>query len=915
MAIEKEFDLNTKIGKQVVTLEKNEDFIINFKNDVKSSQVDYKISGNDIVLNTYGQCTNAYAKVVTTSSLKPNKSGLYTFTQKIYLYDYDKNEFSTKACFTVTYTNNHKIDGEDIFYTPVDIGIDGKYYNKGYFTAMTTTSLAENYREQNGKTSAITDILHSTGTIFLKNAKIEGEAKSIKLIGENEKINVADLFEEDYIIELSLNKKLNYKGSFLNEYIYGGNKADKITTGAGNDVVVAGKGKDTITVDGSGEKELVFIDGDGNDTVIMNNNTAEVELDLSEKNEGIDEYTKSGNDLIITTFYENAKGKEIKETVTVKNVFDATKCDISKVSVKDYSLKSLDDELNSTTLTVKGVRNVFEGSKYKDEIVGTKKADTITTGNGDDEIYAGKGNDTVTINGSGTKKISIGNGDGNDKIIYSYNGAATANLVMNSTNTYFFKDTEGGVDIVRMYDSKGVIKKETTFVTKNNNLSVQINGTDISDMPKFEEDDIDELGSSKDAEIYGGKVIVIGNSKANKISLSTKDSVVFAGNGDDEITVSERNGESNTSAVSGGKGNDIINFDMKGKAVVNHVSGDGNDTVSLLKKPSDLTINVDYTIPGKNEYEMESKNMYYEYSGKNGLHKSGNDLIIATPAGWKKGETITIKDYFADVNNMPDGDVKINQTMHYGPYSESGVVTVKNLMNDSGIWADGVTDEATGITTCDAYGEYQNRYNYSGGGKTIFNGGVKDDIYFATLGKKSDLYIDTGNNNIEDNDSLIINANYKNVRAFFNIDSYGDVVVTGDDISDNLMIFNKKSLTADNIKKMFDDDDTTDTQGVISINKFFTNSGYDYGYMENFTVSNNFLNNVYNYLKGGYKKVGEIDTEDWLSEVKESVSAWLVDNGYDSAFDVINSGIDKDINAMLKVYQSVDNGAIFGDAL
>ena len=711
--------------------------------------------------------------------------------------------------------------------------------------------------------------------------------------------------------------KLN--GTKYSDVIMGSNKADKITTGAGNDVVVAGKGKDTITIDGSGKKDLIFVDGDGNDTVIMDNKTAEVKLDLSEKNDGIDEYTKSGNDLIITTFYENAKGKEVKETVTVKNVFDATKCDISKVSVKDYSLKSLDDELNSTTLTVKGVRNVFEGSKYKDEIVGTKKADTITTGNGDDEIYAGKGNDTVTINGSGTKKISIGNGDGNDKIIYSYNGAATANLVMNSTNTYFFKDTEDGVDIVRMYDSKGVIKQETTSVTKNGNLSVKINGTDISEMPKFEEDNIFELGSSKDAAINDGKVIVIGNSKANKISLITEDSVVFAGKGNDEITVSERNGESNTSVVSGGKGNDIINFDMEGKAVVNHVSGDGNDTVSLLKKPSDLTINVDYTIPGKNEYETESKSMYYEYSGKNGLHKSGNDLIIATPAGEKKGETITIKDYFADVNNMPDGDVKINQTMHYGPYSEGGVVTVKNLMNDSGIWADGVTDEA-GITTCDAYGEYQNHYNYSGSGKTIFNGGVKDDIYLATLGKKSDLYIDTGHNIISDNDVLVINANYKNVRAFFNIDSYGDVVVTGDVISDNLMIFNKKSLTADNIKKMFDGDDTTDTQGVISINKFFKNSGYDYGYMENFTVSNNFLNNVYNYLKGGYKKVGEIDTEDWLSEVKESVSAWLTsyaDGKYDgkTAFDVISEGTDKDIISLLKVYQSVDNGAIFGDAL
>ena len=94
--------------------------------------------------------------------------------------------------------------------------------------------------------------------------------------------------------------KLN--GTKYSDVIMGSKKADKITTGAGNDEINAGKGKDTITIDGSGKKDLIFVDGDGNDTVVMNNNTAEVKLDLSEKNDGIDEYTKSGNDLIITTF-------------------------------------------------------------------------------------------------------------------------------------------------------------------------------------------------------------------------------------------------------------------------------------------------------------------------------------------------------------------------------------------------------------------------------------------------------------------------------------------------------------------------------------------------------------------------------------------------------------------------------------
>ena len=131
------------------------------------------------------------------------------------------------------------------------------------------------------------------------------------------------------------------------------------------------------------------------------------------------------------------------------------------------------------------------------------------------------------------------------------------------------------------------------------------------------------------------------------------------------------------------------------------------------------------------------------------------------------------------------------------------------------------------------------------------------------------------------------------------------------------MIFNKGSLTAANIKKMFDGDEATNTTGVININNYFGTGGwYDTDEFESITVSNNVLGNMSKYYSGGYKKFGEIDMENWIDVVTEKVSAWLTTYGDGkyadkTAFDVINDGTDKDITAMLKVYQSVGNGAEF----
>ena len=50
----------------------------------------------------------------------------------------------------------------------------------------------------------------------------------------------------------------------FNDIITGTDKADKISTGAGDDVITAGKGNDTINITGYGDKTITINKGDGN---------------------------------------------------------------------------------------------------------------------------------------------------------------------------------------------------------------------------------------------------------------------------------------------------------------------------------------------------------------------------------------------------------------------------------------------------------------------------------------------------------------------------------------------------------------------------------------------------------------------------------------------------------------------------
>ena len=180
------------------------------------------------------------------------------------------------------------------------------------------------------------------------------------------------------------------------------------------------------------------------------------------------------------------------------------------------------------------------------------------------------------------------------------------------------------------------------------------------------------------------------------------------------------------------------------------------------------------------------------------------------------------------------------------------------------------------------------------------NGGTGTDYYIAPLNTKSNLTI----NDKSGYDALLLSANYKNLRLFFNVDSSGNVLVNDNQNSDNLIVFNNTSLTAANLKNVLNGNGV----GAVNINNYFAQntSGNSYtsgsGAIEYVQVSGDIVKNYLNYANGGNKNIGTINMNSWINSIAESVSGWLAQKGYDSSLDVLNSANSSDVNALLKLY-------------
>ncbi len=445
-------------------------------------------------------------------------------------------------------------------------------------------------------------------------------------------------------------------GTAYSETINGTEGDDKITTGAGDDTIKSGKGNDTITVDGAGTKTIERAIGDGNDTVVITNGTANVNVSaaVSSVTESYEADLEGKN---LTIVSKSGTGTaEVTDKLTINDYFEKS----GKVTIAGYTA-------GTSVINVKG----------------TTGADKISVNAGKETVYTNGGKDEVTINAIGEKTISIDRADKNtdvtiqfastavsaatsttpvvSKVAFTDAGATTLTTDTTVTvNTPEYTYTKSGNDLVvnvsYAADTKTttvstvttttVVREATehTVTVKDYFNTAVVTGTTVkAEFTNDAQQSISAKGINiNTAETEGeNKGKFVGRDDAVKDIITGTDSadvLVKTGAGDDVINM--------------GKGNDSITIDGAGNKVVQFARGDGNDTISGIGSSDSTTIT--YTTKGA--------------KGNQVFEKSGNDLVITTnyEADGSLNPTattdkVTVKDFFtttgvADKTQIKFGD-------------------------------------------------------------------------------------------------------------------------------------------------------------------------------------------------------------------------------------------------------------------
>src|ERR671910_222965 len=233
-------------------------------------------------------------------------------------------------------------------------------------------------------------------------------------------------------------------GGIANDVLLGETGHDRIFAGAGTDTAVAGPGNDIVYSD-SGKDRLDA--GSGDDTVYVNNGTAVGSVDCGE-----------GNDTIYINPYANRGGGSHAQALRAGRI-RACETVIEQVRTKDPTVgvhrmirsprgrtlrgtplkdtllggsgpdklygEGGDDVLWGNRLPTgpsRGIDRIF-GGDGNDIVYGSRGSNVIDGGPGDDYlqggprhnvILAGIGDDTVRLTGSGSNRVSTG--EGNDVV-------------------------------------------------------------------------------------------------------------------------------------------------------------------------------------------------------------------------------------------------------------------------------------------------------------------------------------------------------------------------------------------------------------------------------------------------------------------------------------------------------------------
>ena len=446
-----------------------------------------------------------------------------------------------------------------------------------------------------------------------------------------------------YILGTKNDDEITASDSYTNVTIYGLDGNDTITVKNHGGDIYAGKGTDTIIMDGtSATANIHLTSGDGNNTLRFTegNESKAVFLDFGENEI---KCTKNENNLVIK--YGDS------DSLTIENYYTKT-------------FNNMFSSVNINTLPI-----YVEGTEGSDTLSNDTKGTTY--------IYAGKGTDTINATNDVETNIFLSENDGTKNVNWT-KGTHRLNIKVDSANLYSSaKLLKNNNNLEIQYSSNSTDKIVLTdFFTKSEsdqtayaqNINLSFGSVDDTGYKTIMLDYL--MTVSGLASLYGlnitGEGTITGTKFFDKIIGSDNADTITTGAGNDSITVK--------------KGVDTININGTGRKDIYFNTDDGDLTVNFTAESNSSNV-IALHIEGVTSFDNNNLKFYTQ----------NNDLLIKTPNSESGKDTIKIVGYFSNAN-IPTVD---NFKVYYEGDSEyspiSSFISHKGLIVAGSDGADNLT--------------------------------------------------------------------------------------------------------------------------------------------------------------------------------------------------------------------------------
>ncbi len=628
-----------------------------------------------------------------------------------------------------------------------------------------------------------------------------------------------------------------------NVVIEGGAGNDSLTGGTGKDTLNGGKGDDTLT-GGAGADTFLYTSGDGND--VITDYAAEDKISILS---GAASLSTSGDDVIATVGKGNItiKGGADKQITYVdkngEQVYfdngDTSAINSKTITLKDnymletFNLADYDKNIQTVdasailfdiSITGNKLANKITGSSQDDTIDGGAGADTIFGGDGNDSILGskgndslsgGKGNDTLT-GGAGADIFVYTKGDGNDVITdydeddtiqinsdtVSKTTAKNGNIIFTLASKKKITITGGADKVITYVDADG----EHTYpeTVKFNSKGTAATLTSAYSKDEFKINDYDDYKNSVvtiNAAAVTHDLSITGNKLANKIIGSDEDDTIDGGNGADSIVggkgADSLVGGKGDDTLEGGKGNDILTGGA-GADIFIYNSGDGNDVITDYDEDDTIQINSDTV----SKITAKNGNVIFTV-GKNKITITGGaDKIISYvdaegehtyPEAVKfnsKGTAATLTSAYSqdefkinDYDDYKNSVVTINAAAVTHDLSITGNKLANKIIGsdeDDTIDGGDGADSILGGKGADSLVGGKGDDTLEGGtGNDILTGGKGADVFVYNSGDGNDIIADYAEaDTIQINSATVGKITAKNGNVIFTVDK-NKITITG----------------------------------------------------------------------------------------------------------------------------------------